>query len=161
MTQKKNHFRATMTLTEAIWQTVNRGRLTPEQLEDEIDYSASALKRAGLDGESGAGFNLRKLVPLMKAQGDFTIIEHLAHRCGFLLITIPRGGKSKQSRVTSIAEYQKLTAVAVDALVKYNSESMSQTETVDNLHSMLKGTAEMIEDVKQGNQIELELYGEK
>ncbi len=70
-----------MTLTEAIWETVNRGELTPEQLQDEIDYSASSLKRAGLDGESGAGFNLRKLIPLMKAQNDYTILEHIAYHC--------------------------------------------------------------------------------
>ena len=69
-----------MTLTDAIWQTVNRGELTPEQLQDEIDYSASALKRAGLDGESGAGFNLRKLIPLMKTQGDYTILGSAAPR---------------------------------------------------------------------------------
>ncbi|OPL13685.1 MAG: hypothetical protein AVO39_10120 [delta proteobacterium MLS_D] len=57
-----NRFNPSVTLTEAIWQTVNRGTLTPEQLQDEIDYSASALKRAGLDGESGARFNLMVFV---------------------------------------------------------------------------------------------------
>ncbi len=154
---KKTKFRASMTLTEAIWQTVNRGRLTPEQLEDEIDYSASALKRAGLDGDSGAGFNLRKLVPLMKAQDDYSILEHLAHRCGFILIPVPRGGKSKKERVGSVAEYQKLTAAAVDVLCRLIDDGASEQEATDTLHRMLKGTAEMIEEVKSGNQIEMDL----
>lgn len=153
---KQSQYRASMTMTEAIWQTVNRGRLSPEQLEDEIDYSASALKRAGLDGESGAGFNLRKLVPLMKAQDDYTILEHLAHRCGFILIPIPRSGKSRKERIASAAAYQKLAATAVDVLVKFIDRSASETEAVDKLYAMLKGTAEMMEDVKTGKQIEMD-----
>ncbi|MBA7546717.1 hypothetical protein ES705_39112 [subsurface metagenome] len=87
--KKKSNFKPSMTLTQTIWQTVNRGQLTPEQLQDEIDYSASALKRAGIDGESGAGFNLRKLIPLMKAQEDYAILEFLAYRCGFIMIPPP------------------------------------------------------------------------
>jgi len=148
-----------MTLTEIIWQTVNRGQLTPEQIQDEIDYSASALKRAGLDGESGAGFNLRKLIPLMKTQDDYSILEFLAYRCGFLLIPIPRGGRSKKDRITSVVEYQKLTAIAVEVLMRFTKSGVSQAETEDILHQMLKGTAEMIQDVKSGNQIELDFAG--
>lgn len=148
-----------MTLTEIIWQTVNRGQLTPEQIQDEIDYSASALKRAGLDGESGAGFNLRKLLPLMKTQDDYSILEFLAYRCGFLLIPIPRGGRSKKDRITSVAEYQKLTALAVEVLVRFTESGVSQAEVEDILHKMLKGTAEMIQDIKSGDQIELDFAG--
>ena len=145
-----------MKLTDAIWETVNRGRLTPEQLQDEIDYSASSLKRAGIDGESGAGFNLRKLIPLMKAQDDFTILELLACKCGKILIDIPRGGKSKKDRVASVAEYQKLTALAVGVLVRFIDGGASEKEAIDTLFNILKGTAEMIEDVKKGKQIEID-----
>lgn len=154
---QKTKYRASMTLTEAIWQTVNRGKLTPDELEDEIDYSASALKRAGLDGESGAGFNLRKLIPLMKAQNDYTIIEHLAHHCGFILITIPKSGKSKKERIISLAEYQRLTAAAVQVLVRLIDNGVSEKEATDTLYEMLKGTAKMMEEVKQGKQIEMEM----
>ena len=154
---KKSNYRATMTLTEAIWQAVNRGKLTPEQLEDEIDYSASSLKRAGIDGESGAGFNLRKLVPLMKAQEDYTILEHLAHRCGFILVQIPKGGKSRKERITDISGYQKLTAAAVDILVKLLDNGATRKDAENTLYKMLKGTAEMMQDVQAGNQIGLDL----
>lgn len=153
MTRKKSRYRASMTQTEALWETINRGKLTPEQLQDEIDYSASSLKRAGLDGESGAGFNLRKLIPLMKAQDDYTILEHLAHHCGFLLLPIPRGGRSRKERVMSIAEYQKLGAVAVETLARYIENGATEQEALDHLHDMLKGTAGLIEDVKAGKQI--------
>jgi hypothetical protein len=154
---RTSKYQASMTLTEAIWKTVNRGRLTPEQLEDEIDYSASALKRAGLDGESGAGFNIRKLVPLMKAQNDYTILEHLSYRCGFILIPIPRGGKSKKDRIASAAAYQKIAAAAVDVGGKFIDDGADEKEVIDQLYAMLKGTAEMMEDVRAGKQIELDL----
>ena len=157
--KKKSKFKPSMTLTQTIWQTVNRGKLTPEQLQDEIDYSASALKRAGIDGESGAGFNLRKLIPLMKTQEDYAIIEFLAYRCGFLLIPIPRSGKSKKDRRISIAEYQKLTAMAVDVLVRFIDNGAKQEEAEDILHDMLKGTAEMIHEVRSGDQIEMDFEG--
>lgn len=156
----KSSYRATMTLTEAIWRTVNRGRLTPEQLEDEIDYSASALKRAGLDGESGAGFNLRKLIPLMKAQDDYAILEHLALHCGYILIPIPRGGRSKKERIADVAAYQRLAAAAVNALVKFVDRGMSEKDATDTLYEMLRGTAVMMEDVKAGKQIEMDFGGE-
>ena len=148
-----------MTLTDAIWETVNRGQLTAEQLQDEIDYSASALKRAGLDGESGAGFNLRKLIPLMKAQDDYTILELLSYKCGKILIDIPRGGKTKKNRIASLIEYQKLAALAVEVLMKFVENGVSQKEAVDTLHNMLKGTAEVMEDVKMGKQIEIDFEG--
>lgn len=157
MTRKHTTFRPSMTLTEAIWETVNRGELTPEQLQDEIDYSASSLKRAGLDGESGAGFNLRKLIPLMKAQNDYTILEHIAYHCDRLLIPIPKGGRSKQQRMSSVADYQQLAALTVDVLLKHIESGATVEETTDTLFRMLKGTAELIEDVKKGNQIELDL----
>ena len=159
MGKRQSKFKASMTLTEIIWQTVNRGQLTPEQLQDEIDYSASALKRAGLDGESGAGFNLRKLIPLMKTQDDYSILEFLAYRCGFLLIPIPRGGRSKKDRIASVAEYQKLGALAVEVLVRFIENGTTQAEAEDILHDMLKVTAEMIQDVKSGDQIELDFKG--
>ena len=155
----RSNFRPSMTLTEAICQTVNRGALTPEQLQDEIDYSASSLKRAGLDGESGAGFYLRKLIPLMKAQNDFTILEHLNHHCGLISIPIPKGGRSKADRMRSVNDYQKLAALAVEVLLSYIDNGVSEGEAVDTLHRMLKGTAEMMEEVKAGNQIELDFEG--
>ncbi len=158
---KKSQYRPAMTLIEAIWQTVNRGRLTPDQLEDEIGYSASALKRAGLDGESGAGFNLRKLIPLMKAQGDFTILEHLAHHCGFILIPIPKSGKSKKERIISVSEYQVLVTAATNVLVKYVNQGASREEAIEHLYSTLKSTAEMLEEVKAGDQITLDFSESK
>lgn len=161
MTDRNGNFRSSITLTEVIWQTVNRGRLTPEQLQDEIDYSASALKRAGIDGESGAGFNLRKLLPLMKTQDDFSILEFLAYRSGKLLLDIPRGGKSKKARIQSVAEYQKLAAMAVQVLIQFIENGASPKEAEDILYRMLKGTAEMMQDVKTGNQIELDFDGGK
>jgi hypothetical protein len=146
-----------MTLTDVIWQTVNRGRLTPDQLEDEIDYSASALKRAGLDGDSGAGFNLRKLIPLMRAQDDFTIMEHLSYHCGFVLIPLPRGGRSKKDRMADAAEYQKLSAAVVDVLIRHINQCAGREEAIDHLFRMLRGTAEMLENIKAGDQISLDL----
>jgi len=160
MSKTRNSFKPTMTLTETIWQTVNRGQLTPEQLQDEIDYSASSLKRAGIDGESGAGFNLRKLIPLMKAQNDYSILEFLAYRCGRILIKMPKGGRSKKDRIASVGEYQALAAAAVNVLVRFIDEGATPEEAQDTLYDMLRGTAEIMHDVKAGNQIEID-FGTK
>ena len=148
-----------MTLTQMIWQTVNRGQLTPEQLQDEIDYSASSLKRAGIDGESGAGFNIQKLIPLMKAQNDFSILEFLAHNCDYMLVKIPRGGKSKKDHMISINDYQKLASTTIDILLRFTDHKAYQEDAEEILHKMLKSTAEIMEDIKKGNQIELDFRG--
>ena len=154
---KKSSYRATMTLKQCVWNTANRGRLTPEELDDKIDYSPSSLKRAGIEGPAGAGFNLLKLIPMMEAQDDYSILEHLNHRCGFLMIPIPKGGKSKKERVTDLAEYQRLSAAAVQVLVKLIDGGASREEALDTLYQMLKGTAVMIEEVKAGSQISMDL----
>ena len=156
MVKRNCNFKPSMTLTDVIWQTVNRGQLTPEQLQDEIDYSASALKRAGLDGESGAGFNIRKLLPLMKAQDDFSILEFLAYSCGFLLVKIPKGGRSKKDHMVSINNYQKLASTTIDILLKFIEYEAHQEEAEEILHRMLKSTAEMMAEIRKGNQIELD-----
>jgi len=153
---KKSHYHPFWTLRDAIKWTVLKGPLTPEQLDDKIDYSASALRRAGLDGDSGAGFNLHKLIPLMDAQGDYTILELLAHRCNFLLVPIPRGGRSKKERVSSVSEYQMLVTAATAVLVKFINQGASQEEAVEHLYTVLRGTAEMIKEVEAGDQISMD-----
>lgn len=155
--KKKSHYRPSMTLIEACWWTINRGPLTPAQLQDKTGHSSSAYTRAGCEGDTHAGLNLDRLIPLMDIQNDYTILECIAHRCGFLLLPIPRGGRSKKERITNVSEYQVLVSAATNVLVKYINEGASQEEAIEHLYKVLKSTAEMLEDVKAGDQIPLDL----
>lgn len=151
-----NCFHTSMTLTDAIRQTAINGRLTPEQLQDEIDYRAITIRRAATDGESGAGLNLRKLLPLMRAQDDYTILEWLAYRSGKLLIDIPVSGRSKKNKRISVAELQGLAAQVVQTLINLVDNGNDPKDAENLLYQMLKSTAAMMENVKKGNQIELD-----
>ena len=65
-----------------------------EQLADECGCSASYLYRGGLpydDNGSGCRFPLEYVIPLMLAQKDFSILQHIAHRTNHLEVRIPRG----------------------------------------------------------------------
>ena len=44
--------------------------------------------------------------------------------------------------------------------MEFVENGVSQKEAVDTLHDMLKGTAEVMEDVKMGKQIEIDFEGE-
>lgn len=56
-----------------------------------------------------------------------------------------------------MAEYQRLASAAVHVLVRMINDGAGRDEAIDTLYQMLKGTAEMMESVKKGDQIELEL----
>ncbi len=152
-----SRFRPSMTLTDCLWLCVNRGKYTPGQLVDKIDYSESSLKRASLDGDSGAGFNLRKLIPFMNAQGETTILDFLNYSMGQISIPIPKSGRSKKDRMKSANDFQRLTTDAISALNEYNDKGSSQEKAIDMLHQVMKGAVELMEEVKKGNQIELDL----
>lgn len=81
-------------LNEAIYETVHRSEKPPKVIADEIGCSYNYLMRMGMQSESGCDFNLKYLVPLMKATGNYNVLKVLARLCSKLVVAQPRGTRN-------------------------------------------------------------------
>ena len=78
----------------AAYETLHRSRKTVEQISTETGLNKSSLYRYGLPPESnGLDIPTRKLVPIMRSAGNYTILKTLAAACGFLLVRVPRSAR--------------------------------------------------------------------
>ncbi len=103
-----------------LYETIHRNKKSVEQIADEIGISSNYLYRAGLPlDESGVKYPLDYLVPLMKATGNYAILEQIAWICGFLLVREPKVRTPKIEGTELIADYQDATTLAIRALKKF------------------------------------------
>lgn len=102
-----------------IYSTIHRNRKPIDQIADEMGISTESLYRYGLPSPSGSDIPLKRLIPLMKAANDYCILKHIASVCGFVLVKVPRYRASKGDANDVVSSYQKASAEAVDALIKF------------------------------------------
>lgn len=103
-----------------LYETIHRNRKSVEQIADEIGISSNYLYRAGLPlDENGVKFPVDYLIPLMKATGNYAILEKIAMICGFLLVKEPRVKTPKIDSTELISDYQDATTLAVRNLKKF------------------------------------------
>lgn len=93
-------------IEDAIYETVHRGAKPPKQVADETGISYNYLMRMSMPGDSGCNFNLKFLVPIMKAQDCYAVLSTLNQLCGFMPpVKAPRG--TKQGSRKDLLQYQK------------------------------------------------------
>lgn len=128
-----------------LYETIHRNKKSVEQIADEIGISANYLYRAGLPlDESGVKFPLDYLVPLMKATGNYAILEKIAWICGFLLVKEPKVKIPKIEEAELIADYQDATTLAVRCLKKFLDKPNEEhfNEVIDALQLVMTKSAE-------------------
>ena len=108
-----------MTLTECLYKTVHKNKKPLKLIAEEIGVSDSYLTRAALpdpeDSETGTGcrFPLKKLVPLIKATNDFTVLDAIENSLNRVAIVLPTSAKASTMDVCrltmqSMKEFGKL-----------------------------------------------------
>jgi len=84
-----------MTLKDSIYRTIHKNEKPLKAIAEEIGMSENYLTRAALpdseESESGTGcrFPLNKLIPLIKATADFSILDWIEKSLGRVAILIP------------------------------------------------------------------------
>lgn len=130
-------------LKTVLYETIHRNKKSVQQLADETAISSSYLYRAGMPmDQSGVRFPVDFIIPLMKASNDFSILQHLAITCDFIIIKTPRISCSKLERDTIISNYQSKTSAAASALVSFFSKPSldNYKNAIDTLQSVLECT---------------------
>ena len=153
------------TMKEVLWETIHNGKAkkTVDQLADEIGCSKSYLYRGALpydeDGGSGCRFPLDFLLPVMLAQKDYSVLHHLAHDTGHLLVRISRG---KALKPEGLNEFQKTFTKAFGLLLKFFDDpgAHDKQEVMEQLYKLMSETEGYRKAVEGFHQRELEFGDE-
>ena len=79
------------TLREALHANIHESGTPIKKLSDDIGISYSYLANAGNPNLEDFHFQLRHLVPLMKATGNMAVLDYLEHSMGRVAFRIPSG----------------------------------------------------------------------
>lgn len=118
----------------AAYETLHRGRKTIEEISTQTGISKSSLYRYGLPVESsGLDIPLRKLVPIMKAAGNYSILKILNTSCGFLPVRVPRAARCKLDDEKMVSRYQRTCNDAVNRLLQFLEKPTVNTHNALNI----------------------------
>jgi hypothetical protein len=114
------------TLKDCLYATIHRNRKPLKAIAEELGMSENYLTRSALpdleESETGSGcrFPLKKLVPLIRATGDFSVLDHIEDSLGRVAIPIPKaaGASAEIVRLTmkSVKEFGELMSVLDDSI---------------------------------------------
>lgn len=83
------------TVKECLYDTIHRNKKPLKLIAEEIGLSESYLTRSALpdleesDTGTGCRFPLKKLVPLIRATGDYSVLDHIEHTLGRFGVALP------------------------------------------------------------------------
>lgn len=116
------------TLREALYKTIHRNQKPLKVIAEEIGISENYLTRAALpdaeDSETGTGcrFPLKKLIPLIRSTGDYTVLDAIEHSLGRFGVQLPQPGNRALTAdvcrlgMKTVAEFGELMADIEKAL---------------------------------------------
>ncbi len=143
-----------MELKKWIYSTVHRSRFSVEELADAIGCSSSLLYRSANPNDPGARFPLERLLPLMAATRDFSILRHIASRAGFVLFKVP--SRMRCQKTTDLNKYQSIFAEVFQALVKFKDGQASRDACLEQLDKFLSKTLELRKSVEAFPQLTID-----
>lgn len=139
-----------MELKKILYKTVHRKAESVEEIADRVGCSASLLYRCANINDAQARFPLEKLLPLMRATGDYSILKHLASRSGFILYKLP--AKIKPKKIADLNEYQGSFTDAFRALLDFKKGKITKKQCpihIDKFLSQTIGLKKGVEGVEQ------------
>jgi len=83
------------TIKECLYDTIHRNKKPLKLIAEEIGMSENYLTRSALpdqeESETGTGcrFPLKKLIPLIRATGDFSVLDNIEHNLGRFGVALP------------------------------------------------------------------------
>ena len=145
------------TLKHIIYETIHRGKTPVAELADHLGIGTNHLYRMGNPTDDQARIPADLLLPLMTTTRNYAILEHLAHRCGFLLVSVKRVATNRKEALDMAVDYQELTSRTVAALHKYLSDPDPDLEKTlkDLLSSVSSESWGIRKSIEKNGQLEL------
>jgi hypothetical protein len=124
-----------MNLRECLYKTIHRNHKPLKLIAMEVDMSENYLTRSALpdpeDSDTGTGcrFPLKKLIPLIRSTGDFSVLDCIEQSLGRVAFLLPPPSRNLPDvyRLTmvSVREFGELMAEVEKAV---SDGSISQSE---------------------------------
>ncbi len=140
-----------MELKKVIYRTVHRKRLSVEEIADEVGCSASLLYRCANPNDPQARFPLEKLLPLMRATNDYSILKHLAFRSGFILYRIPP--RIRHDKPCDLNKFQAMFTNTFKAVLEFQEGRKSKEKCLEEIDGFLGSTLEIRKSVEKSEQL--------
>lgn len=102
-----------------IYQTIHRNKLSINEIAEIMGVSSQSLYRYGLDGDSGSDMPLFRLIPLMRATNNYSILHRIANLCGFIMIKVPKFRNRRMDDIDLIDGFQGVSLRAISAMKKF------------------------------------------
>lgn len=107
------------TIKEALYDVIHRGKKPLKAIAEEIGVSENYLTRSSLpdqeDSDTGTGcrFPLKKLVPLVHATGDYSVLDVIEQSVGRFGVLLPPPGRMPtvglaRMTIKTVAEFSDL-----------------------------------------------------
>jgi len=134
------------TLDEIVARTIRKfkGGDGIAELADHLGVKPSMLYRLSNPLDS-VRINSKHLIPLMEKTRDFSVLRHLAARCGFGLFRIPRVRANKDREIALYLEVQTKANLAVQG---FFDGRRTQEETVEAIRKELEVAAGFLKAVE-------------
>lgn len=129
--------RQARTLKDALYVTIHQNKkLSIEAIAEQLDMAPSYLYRSALpdmdiDGDkaSGVRFPLKQLIPLIRATGDFQVLDLIEHTLGRAAVPLP---------VVTAKKTTDVRRQAMQAVVRFGELMKVLDESLDDEHMSLE-----------------------
>ena len=147
-----------MEIRGLLYNTVHRSRLSVEELADAIGCGASLLYRSANPNDPGAKFPIERLLPLMNATKNYSLLKHIASRAGYVLYKRPT--RIKFSKVQDLNRFQVIFSEALQALLEFKDGRINRDQCLEKVDQLLSKTVEMRRSIEQSDQLSIEFEGD-
>ena len=108
-------------INTVIYKTIhkNKSKKSIEQIADEMGIDVMTLYKYPLPEPSGSNMPLKRLIPLMKATGDYSLLKHIAAMCEYIVVKVPRFKASKGDSNEIISSYQATSCKAFNDMIEF------------------------------------------
>lgn len=127
------------TLKECLYDTIHRNRKPLKAIAEEIGMAESYLTRAALpdqdesDTGTGCRFPLKRLIPLIRATGDFQVLDFIERSLGRVAVPLPDPAKSSRDiyrlSLQSVREFGELMGT-IEKSLEDGKLSEQERETI-------------------------------
>jgi|GEM_PF-5174447 len=92
------------TLKDALHENIHNSGVPLKQLADAIGISYSYIANAGNPNLDEFHFQLRHLIPLIRATNNFSALDHIEHACNRVAFSIPKSSGSNVGLTNELME---------------------------------------------------------
>lgn len=128
------------TFDQIVSETIRKraSKTSMEEMADNLGIATSYLYRVANPFDESAPLPSKHLINLMTHTKDYSILKHLAQRCGFICVKIPR---VRAAREEEIGRYQKCQVEATQAVISFFRKEKSVDQALDAIRKELEAAA--------------------